>query len=287
MALYASDGDDYIFAADAKSGGSYRCVECQAPVKARRGRNRIPHFYHLQRSSRCHLYSKSEDHLILQLQIQKLLADETAQIERPFFQIHRIADLLWEKEKIAFEIQCSPLDLSEAENRVIDYRKIGYRVVWLLDDRIFNKRFVRTAEEFLRTQPCYFFTFQPAGVSKFYDQMEIVIANKRIKKSFPMKIDLSKPFEKPLLEWPSDLPSQILKKTTQNEFYFHGDCIHQAIQAAAHPTIACRFERWRKLEIELRQANRPRGALAEHFIRFIVRPYHQLLDWLIDRMNNE
>src|SRR5690348_8116797 len=107
MALYASDGDDYIFAADAAPGGSYRCLDCLAPVKARRGANRIPHFYHLQRSPRCHLYSKSEDHLILQLQLQKLLNCDTAQIERPFFPIHRIADILWDKEKIAFEIQCS------------------------------------------------------------------------------------------------------------------------------------------------------------------------------------
>lgn len=287
MALYASDGDDYIFAADAKSGGSYRCLECRSPVKARRGRNRIPHFYHLQRAPRCHLHSKSEDHLILQLQIQKIIPDQTAQIERPFFQIHRIADLLWEKEKIAFEIQCSPLDLSEAENRVIDYGKIGYSVVWLLDDRIFNKRFVRASEEFLRTQACYFFTFQRAGLSYFYDQMEIVIANKRLKKSSSIKVDLSKPSEIPFLEWPSELPSQILGRTSQTGLYFQGDLVYQAIQAAIHPSIACRFERWRKLEIELRRANRPPGFLARCFKRFVIRPYHQLLEWMIDRLNGE
>jgi len=287
MALYASDEDRYIFAADAAPGGSYRCLECSAPVKVRRGRNRIPHFYHLHRSPRCHLYSKSEDHLILQLQIQKALSDETVQIEKPFFSIHRIADLLWEKEKIAFEIQCSFLDISEARKRVVDYGKIGYHVVWLLDDRIFNRRSVRPAEEFLRMQTCYFFSFQRSGFSYFYDQMEIIMERKRLRKGPPFKINLSKPRVKPFLEWPPDLPSQIQERTIRTDRYFQGDLIHLAIQAAIHPSIVCIFERWRKLEIELLHSNKPPGWIAAFVERFIARPYLQTLDWLIDRVNNE
>ena len=138
MALYASDGKDYVFAGDAVVGTSYRCLECHSPVKVRRGRHRLPHFYHLHQSRRCHLHSKSEDHLLLQLQLQKLLAPEKLEIEHPFLEIHRIADLIWEKEKLIFEIQCSSLEAEEAEQRIIDYRKVGFETIWLLDDRIFN-----------------------------------------------------------------------------------------------------------------------------------------------------
>lgn len=287
MALYASDGDEFIFAADAATSSAYRCLECSGPVKVRRGRNRIPHFYHLQRSPRCRLYSKSEDHLILQLQLQKILGDETASMERPFFHIHRIADLLWEKEKIAFEIQCSPLDISEAQKRTIDYGKIGYEVVWLLDDRTFNKRFLRPAEEFLRTQSCYYFSFNRTAPSLFYDQMEIILERKRLKKGLPFKVDLSTPCVKPFFEWPDNLPTQIKNRTRQGNRYFRGDLIHRAIQAAIYPAIACNFEKWRKLEIELCKLNRPPGRITEFLKRHLLRPYDKLLDWLIERVNSE
>ncbi len=286
MALYASDEDGYIFAADAKPGGSYRCLECSAPVKVRRGRDRIPHFYHLQRSPRCHLYSKSEDHLVLQLQLQKILRCETAQIERPFFTVHRIADLLWEKEKIAFEIQCSSLEMSEAKTRIIDYGKMGYDVVWLLDDRIFNRRSLRAAEEFLRGQTCYFFSFQRVG-SYFYDQMEIIIESKRLKKGFPLKVDITKPRAKPFLEWPVDLPNRIQERICQSDRYFRGDLIYQAIQAATRPSISWYFEKWRKLEIELGKARRPPWFIAKLFKRYISHPYIRFLEWLIDQVNND
>jgi Competence protein CoiA-like family len=286
MALYASDEDGYIFAADAEPGGSYRCLECSAPVKVRRGRDRTPHFYHLQSAPRCHLYSKSEDHLILQLQLQKALGCETAQIERPFFTVHRIADLLWEKEKIAFEIQCSSLETSEAKTRIIDYGKMGYQVVWLLDDRIFNRRSVRAAEEFLRGQTCYFFSFQRIG-SYFYDQMEIIIESKRLKKGFPLKVDITKPCAKPFLEWPVDLPCRIQERISRSDRYFRGDLIYRAIQAAARPAIAWHFERWRTLEIELEKSRRPPSLISKLFKRFIAYPYIRFIEWLIDQVNND
>ena len=285
MALYATDADGYIFAADASPGASYRCLECFSPVKVRRGRNRLAHFYHLQRSPQCHLYSKSEDHLLVQLQLQKILSEESAQIERPFLTVHRIADLLWEKEKIAFEIQCSSLDISEAERRVIDYNKLGYTVVWLLDDRIFNQRFVRNSEEFLRTQTCYFFSFQRAGISRFYDQIEIIIQRKRFKKSYPLTVDLSTPRIKPFLEWPPDIPDQIKDRIHRAERYFRGDLIHKTIQAAIHPYTALYLEKWRNIELELHRLNRPSGRISTFFQELIVLPYDQLLNWLIRRMD--
>jgi len=287
MALYAFDGDDYIFAPDAENQGSYRCLECLAPVKVRRGRDRVPHFYHLQRSARCRLYSKGEDHLILQLQLQKMLGCETAQIERSFLPIHRIADLLWEKEKIAFEIQCSSIEISEAKQRVIDYGKIGYDVVWLLDDRIFNKRSLRAAEKFLRGNTCYYFSFHRLAPSYVYDQLEIIFENKRLKKGFPLKVDISKPHSKPSLEWPLKLPSRLQERIGQVDRYFRGDLIYQTIQAAIRPSIACNFEKWRTLEIELINAQRSSQVLAKFFKRYIVFPYIQFLEWLIHWVNNE
>jgi competence protein CoiA len=286
MPLYALDDDDFIFAGDAILHHSYRCLECSAPVKVRRGRDRVPHFYHLRRSPSCRLYSKSEDHLIVQLQLQRLIREETAEIERPFFLIHRIADLIWEKEKIAFEIQCSSLEIFEAEKRVIDYKKAGYDVVWLLDDRLFNKRFVRPAEEFLRTKYCYFFSFHRNG-SLFYDQMEIILQNKRLKRGQTHKVDLSRPYDKTFFEWPQNLTRQLVLRIESSEIYFRGDLIEKVIRSISFPTLALGFERWHKTEIDLKKLNRPVKKIYLFFKRSLVCPYDRFLMWLIDRADRK
>jgi hypothetical protein len=59
------------------------------------------------------------------------------QKERPFPDLCRIADLVWEERKLIFEIQCSPILRQEAEKRVRDYAMKGYTVIWLVIDRSF------------------------------------------------------------------------------------------------------------------------------------------------------
>lgn len=263
------------FAADALPKAAYYCLECGNPVRLRKGRTRMAHFYHIRRTSKCSLFSKSGNHLLLQLQLQKFLPQNQTEIERPFPSIRRIGDLVWEKEKIVFEIQCSKISSSEAALRIADYGKIGYTVVWLLDDRIFNKAFVRPAEEFLRKNTlCYFFSFANKGLSHFYDQLELIANHKRKQRGFPLKIDLSKPKKLPDRAWSEDLPSQILNKTRQAASYFEGDLIHRTLQQGpSFPTFAAWKEKENRLQTELQGWN---SLLA--FIRgWIKDPYLNLL----------
>ncbi len=273
MSLYALDNDDSIFAADADPLGRYYCLECFGPVKLRRGRNRVAHFYHVKKSPRCRLYSKSEDHLIVQLQLQKILSGH---MESPFLSIQRISDLLWEKEKIAFEIQCSQIQVHEVEKRTHDYAQMGYRVVWLLDDRVFNKRYLRNAEEFLRTQVSYFFTFARHADSFFYDQIEIIIDQKRMKKSPPVRVDFTKPKYKHF-DAPNYLPSLLEKRVSQTSLYFAGDLIDK---------MGPYLGRWKNWEIALKKRGRQPNRWIEFFLRFIGRPYERLLDWLIQKVES-
>jgi competence protein CoiA len=277
MPLYASDGKDYVYASDALQGGSYRCIECRLPVKVRRGKSRIPHFYHLKTSPSCRLYSKSEDHLLVQLQIQKLLLPEKIQIEIPFLSVHRIADLLWEREKIVFEIQCSSIYTKEAEARIIDYRKMGYEVIWLLDDRLFNRKLVRPAEKFLRTQSCYFFYFRRNGLSFFYDQLEIILDTNRIKKSKALGIYLRRPHGRPSVEWPPFLPNQLLRRISNTLKYFEGDLIHRSLQAALSPWMTLNLQNWKRWEKEMALLEGKMAAVKKIFTEKILRPY---LEWL-------
>jgi len=284
MALYASDEDEIRFAPDADPKGSYRCLECRGPVRVRRSRTRFPHFYHIGRSPSCRLYSKSEDHLVVQLALQKELGG-SARLEQRVPGIQRISDLLWEKERIAFEIQCSILDPAEADKRTADYAEAGYRIVWLLDDRIFNKRRVRPAETVLREHPCYYFSFRRAASPFFYDQLEIVIGERRLKKSRPLAVNLTEPRVKPFIEWPEALPSQALGRIEKSSFYFPGDLIEKAIRSVANPWEAAYLAKWKRWEIELGSLHRPEPKVIAHFKWNVLRPFDGWLDSLVSITN--
>src|SRR3989344_8234682 len=223
MALYAVDDTDLISAWDAEKKAVYRCLECFRPVKLRKGKNRLPHFFHLSLSPSCRLYSKSEDHLLLQLQLQKSFPHGEIQMEKPLLRINRVADLVWDKKKIAFEIQCSSLYKAEAASRIKEYKTAGYEIVWILDDRIFNKRQLRPAEEFLRNHLAFFASFRRFSPSHIYDQFEIFLEGKRIKKGKGFAIDLSKAHPLMPNSWPSELPSQIVKRIPNSLWYFEKD----------------------------------------------------------------
>ncbi|MES2272898.1 MAG: competence protein CoiA family protein [Chlamydiota bacterium] len=278
MALYALDDDDLIFASSAEPGKRYWCLECFLPVKLRRGKNRFPHFYHTQGAPKCRLYSKSEDHMIAQIQLQKLFPEGALQIERPFPQICRIADLCWEKEKIIFEIQCSPMQESEAMARIYDYRTVGFETVWLLDDRRYNKFLLRPAEEFLRSCACYYIDLNREGPSSYYDQFEIIASGMRRKKGGKLKIDLQKPAQ---ILAPLDnpnIPKQILKRASL--LYFWGDRLTFALRSEKNPSLMFAMENWRALEIQLGQPTRKPSRLKTWLRRYIASPYLSYLERL-------
>src|SRR5687767_12314803 len=134
---------------------TYYCFECQEAVKVRQGLHRQAHFYHLSPNRHCSQHRKSAIHLQLQQRFLHLLPPGECQLERPFKRIHRIADVVWEPQKIVFEIQCSPISLEEVQKRNADYASLGYQVVWILHTKTFNQQRLSAAELYLRTTPCY------------------------------------------------------------------------------------------------------------------------------------
>jgi competence protein CoiA len=242
MSLYAVDQDDLVHAADAEAGKVYGCLECFSPVKRRQGKQRFPHFYHLKASPRCKLYSKAENHLLAQTQIQKMFPENEVVLEKPFLAINRIADLCWEKEKIIFEIQCSPISQKEAEMRNLDYRSIGYETVWLLDDKRYNQRFINPAEEYLRKSGAYYLSIRQ---NLCYDQFEVALNGRRIRKSKKLPVRLTNIFRFANKSFPeSEFPKQITElKSTQ---YFRGDRMDRALHNQSAAMLY-----WRALEREV------------------------------------
>jgi competence protein CoiA len=170
-----------VFAGEADKHARYRCPECGAHVKVRSGPHRQPHFYHLRASKPCRQHQKTEEHLGLQFHLAKQFSSCDVRMERPFPEVGRIADVALEKERIVFEVQCSPISLTEAQERTQDYRFIGWRLIWILSDKRYNRRKLGAAERYLRQQTCYFASWNKQRAF-LYDQWEIVVDFQRIYK---------------------------------------------------------------------------------------------------------
>lgn len=279
MALYAYEDDLLVYAADAAETLKYRCSQCQGLVKVRKGRFRVPHFYHLSKSPSCRLYSKSQDHMLAQLAIQKLLPPGETTLEKPFLQIARVADLIWERPKIAFEIQCSMISPLEIKQRMIDYAKVGYQVVWILDDRIFNRRKSSQAEQQIRLLPSYFATLRKQTFPIFYDQFEIINKNERVKKGRKLKVQLQRPYPLPTQDWPEkQFPKQITRKIETTPLFFHGDLIHKALLAKSVPALAFSMHTLRVTEeFFIRKAIKEKNIFLKLLTRWVLEPFGLLI----------
>lgn len=167
----------------------------------------------------CRQHAKKTDHQLYQSRLQK--QNPKLKLEKPFISILRIADLCWEEKRLVFEIQCSPITAQEVRKRKEDYLLEGYRLIWLLDDRLFGKRSISDAEEELLKQGTYYLSpkrFAP------YDRFEVIHRKKRIVKGAPLPIDLTDPYQKTFT------PSLEQLRLRSSPLYFSGDLYDRIIK---------------------------------------------------------
>jgi len=209
MQLYALEGACTVPASSARKGKTYSCLECRQPVQLKKGMRRQPHFYHIRRKPLCRQHRKSLAHLLLQLHLKCLISGIS--LEKPFPSIGRIADAVWEDERIVFEIQCSPISRDEALGRISDYTSIGYQTVWILHEGKFGGRILTPAELELRKGTCYY-----AKKTFIYDQFEVIRGNKRVFKGPPLPVEIYKPLksaEGSRFAFQGDLTDRLSKET--------------------------------------------------------------------------
>ncbi|MBS0628665.1 MAG: hypothetical protein JSS30_00395 [Verrucomicrobia bacterium] len=200
MQVYAIDEKELLFAAEAVKGKNYSCPECRGVVRLRRGEQRQPHFFHLKLNPSCRLSKKGMIHLQLQIFIKNLF--ELAEMEKPFPEIGRIADVADVVNKRIFEIQFSPMSLDEAKARCDDYEGLGYQVIWILHDQTYNQKQISPSERFLRTKTCYFSNMDVRGKGVIYDQFEQIRGKRRWRKADPLPVDLRGLQPLPKAKWP-------------------------------------------------------------------------------------
>ena len=282
MPLYALHLDQLIHAEEAPDRGNYRCLECRNPMQVRQGRRRR-HFYHIKTTPSCRLYSKSEDHLLLQLQIQSLFPKGEIFLEHPFLSIGRMADACWERHQLIFEVQCSLMTKKESEERIKDYGSLGYKIVWLLDDRLFNRRYIRPAETFLRENICYYIHYRKMDLSLFYDQFELLQEKKRLKKGSKVPVTLTSPRQMPKTLGQEPLPQQILSRNQSWPLFFEGDLIHKALLSKTIRPLAVSMQNWLFWEHSLsNETNVKKWALPTWFTYCLYR----FFEWVLDQIND-
>lgn len=236
MQFYALQKETFIFVKDAEKHKDYRCPECLGVIRMREGPHRQAHFYHVETVLSCKLNKKSLRHLQTQLVIQSLLGQKDAYLEHPFKSIGRIADVCWEKEKIVFEVQCSPMSALEAKSRCEDYQGCGYKVVWILHDKRFNQKKLSSVEAFLRSASgyCYFTNIDEKGQGTIYDQFDVCMQHRRLFRGAPLKIDITKPARSQQIR-EDFLSAGVLKRYAGKSLVFKGDLLDRLLSPTTSP----------------------------------------------------
>ncbi len=123
-------------------------------------------------------------------QIQRHLKNQIPSLELEKSLGSRRGDAVWEERKIVFEIQLSPITPTEALSRNRDYALLGYQVVWILHEGVFNGRQkIGPAEKTLRaSHPTYY-----SNGRAIYDQIEVISGRRRIYRGDPLPIDITAP----------------------------------------------------------------------------------------------
>ena len=226
MQICGLDEEKIILAENAIKHKSYLCPECFQEIRLKDGPLRRKHFFHLTANRQCYQHQKDSTHLGVQQAIISQLKEGEATLEKHFKEISRIADIAWTTRKIIFEIQCSPITLSELKKRNEDYSSIGYQVIWILHQKNFNKRSLRAVEHYLQDKIFYYTSINSKGDGCIYDQFTVIKNGRHLYKSFPINVSLNFPQKIAAPKHP--MPVQLLQKITNNPFYFQNDLISKA-----------------------------------------------------------
>lgn len=287
MHLYALDEKDQVIVVhEAQKQKNYYCLECQSAVRRRGGFLKQVHFYHLEPNRICRQSGKSLTHLQIQYYLQSMLPGSV--LEKKFSSINRIADVVDEKERLIFEIQCSPISAREVEERNRSYQSIGYQVVWILHDQLFNKSRLTAAEYFLQESPHYFTDMNEEGKGRIYDQWDIIDKGHRLLSLGLKEVFVSSKYRCSRNIFPKrPYPLWFKKRMHSWPLYFSGDYLHYFLTANSQE-IAQFLEHSMKQEKELLMEDEIKTGWMSKLKGMIKRvtnaPYRLTMNMLLEKL---
>lgn len=286
MQIFAFDNVKRLISAkNAHKKADYFCRECGGAMRLRGGIHRQKHFFHLGLSDSCRQGGKSLTHLQVQYYLQNLFTLEDSQLERYFPEIDRIADVVWESQKLIFEVQCSPISKEEVENRNTDYRSQGYQVIWILHHNKFNRWRVSAAEIFLRGSPYYFTDINSQGKGTIYDQIDVIHGGVRriFRKIFDVKLNqVNRQQDLNGVQMPQ-IPNVLHTRLVCWPFHFSGDLIDLWNLSEEEATLAL-IEAFHYERSYYKRAMNPVFIFLKNIINIIlVRPYRIFFQIMLEK----
>lgn len=288
MQLYALDDQErVVFVERAQRQRDYICVECRRAVRVRGGSHRKTHFYHLDTTHHCYLSGKGMEHLQAQLYIKAQFPQDDCQLELRFPAINRIADVAWLPGKVVFEIQCAPISAKEVEARNLDYRSVGWEIVWIFHDSRYNQWKISAAELALRQQAVYFTNIDADGRGMVYDQFDLFYQGKRIGVLGPLPIDV-KGIASPTSNVDfASFPKVVGARLQERPHFFSGDLVSLTIGVGGekHEEYLQKVQQWELWHEDqtktkpVQNVDRLRRAMQS----YLIRPYKLLFQLLLER----
>ncbi|MDN3504535.1 MAG: competence protein CoiA family protein [Rhabdochlamydiaceae bacterium] len=206
---------------EAVKGIDYKCPECHTLLRFKKGVYYKPHFYHVNGQS---CSKNGAEHIAVQARIKKLIP--SAQLEKAFNQVQRIADVCYEEKKIIFEVQCSPITAEELLARNRDYEAMDYTVIWIFHTKRYNRGRLKPSEKIARNQLAYYTDITAGGKGQIFDMAGFGRSFLAKREKYP--VDLSRVKECSNIRAPKTL-FKTLKKRLLQKYYFSGDLLDLAI----------------------------------------------------------
>ncbi|OIU72503.1 competence protein CoiA [Rossellomorea aquimaris] len=182
-----------------KGSKSFTCPHCSSPLILKIGNIKIPHFAHTSKLS-CLIAAKKETpaHIWSKALLYDRLSEVFRDVKLEYYikELQQIPDLLItvQGKRVAIEIQCSTIPLSEIKERTEGYRRENIHPLWILTQPLpsgiplkltsFQQGFIRFSEEFhfflLHFDPSkksftLFPHLTPVSTNSFYFSKEIKI----------------------------------------------------------------------------------------------------------------
>lgn len=224
MNLFAYDEfGKLISAKNASRSQDYFCLECKGKLRAKQGVKKIFHFFHIHQARDCRQSKKSLEHTMAQNSLAALLPRGESFLEKPFPEIGRVADVFWEKEKIVFEVQCSPISPFEVLNRIRDYNSIGLACIWILHEKRFGGYF-KTKGWSLERIPHYYTNMTKDQEGFFYDRY--LFKKRPVSLNKPQKIE-----KKQYSNWPKEIQNRL----QNGSLFFEGDFVSSYLKEKPQP----------------------------------------------------
>ena len=110
-----------------------------------------------------------------------------------------------------------------------DYESLGYDVIWILDDKKFNKRYLNKAEVIMRSRGGQYVSLSKHRCM-FYDQVEQCRNRKQAQKTEPFKINIGSPYLRIQACHTKTIPKPLQAQWSHARHIFPGSVLDLLIQ---------------------------------------------------------